>query len=221
VIRITRVTVNVRLTLSQATKTHRGSRGIALSGRSAPRPGPLYPEKETRYATYRRLWPVWTGAENLAPLPPGFDPISQVARPKPSSETSISRHEQSITPDARLPTAQLAPHREHRLSYENHLWSGTKTYVIIHANLSYFWPILTKLGLSLQILLQTPYRTSGVNSHKTVSVVLLPTLHRSSAAASSSANCSVCSQHKHEHCQLLQITSTSHMCEHAAILFPS
>jgi hypothetical protein len=36
------------------------------------------PPGKTRYPLYRRLgglqWPVWTGAENLAPPPPGFDP---------------------------------------------------------------------------------------------------------------------------------------------------
>ena len=55
---------------------HKGSRGIALlfhdhgtrrGEGSASRPGHSLPPGKTRYQLYRRLRPVWTGAENLPP----------------------------------------------------------------------------------------------------------------------------------------------------------
>jgi hypothetical protein len=67
-------------------EAQRGGRGVTTfsltsaldrGGWLTQRPGRFNLGKETPYPLYTRLggapWPVWTGAENLAP-PPGFDP---------------------------------------------------------------------------------------------------------------------------------------------------
>ena len=74
------------LRLCTGRTAHRGSRGIALpfhdhgtrrgeGQRHAP--AALYPGKDPVPIVQEAGWapgPVWTGAENLAPPPPGFDP---------------------------------------------------------------------------------------------------------------------------------------------------
>jgi hypothetical protein len=91
VIRV-KVKVKVKVTLEEATKTQKGSRGIAsslsltsgLDGVVGQRHAPagLTPGK-TRYPLYRRLggdpWSVWTGVENLAP-PTGIRSPDRPAR---------------------------------------------------------------------------------------------------------------------------------------------
>ena len=47
------------------------------SGWSTPRSGRFNPRKDPLLIVWEAGWnpgPVWTGAENLAPPPPGFDP---------------------------------------------------------------------------------------------------------------------------------------------------
>ena len=87
------VKVKVKCTLVQALRlctgrtAHRGSRGIALlfhdhgtrrGWGDSVMPRPLFtPEKDPVPIVQEAGWapgPVWTGAENLPPPPPGFDP---------------------------------------------------------------------------------------------------------------------------------------------------
>jgi hypothetical protein len=69
----------VMLTLEQAMKAQTLSLTSALDGGgwSTPCPGRLTPGKDPIPIVYEAGWaprPVWTGAENPAPHPPGFDP---------------------------------------------------------------------------------------------------------------------------------------------------
>jgi hypothetical protein len=73
------VKVKVKFTLEQTTKVQRGvelysflNRGARWRGWLLPRPGRSLLRERPITHCIGAPWPVWTGAENLAP--PGFDP---------------------------------------------------------------------------------------------------------------------------------------------------
>jgi hypothetical protein len=113
----------VKVTLEQATKAQRGSRGIALlsltpaldeGGWSTPRPGRFTPGKETWYPLYRRLGGPQGRSGRVQKLspPPGFDPWTVQPVASRYTDYAIPKVFRYMTEEPEMCTDSVILHRD-------------------------------------------------------------------------------------------------------------